>query len=470
MMPRAARPRDRRARSRAAGATAAVGLPGIVRPEQQRAAGVLVADPARGRAASRRRAAPAPRAGPRAPRPSRRSGTRSPGRARCRATGRAGAGGAAATRRAPWCRRTRCTSVGVDLDAEAGAAIQRRGRARAASAVPIVGGYDVAPGAAASSAASATSGIGSTGLPIEQSTTPPGTASASRRSASSRSCGYGGGTKPACVAPASPMGRDYPAVGAVAVDTVDRGDELHEPSDDRVGQPGPDPRPGLLVHLDEHLAVAVQRRRARRRGRTAPAARRSASSARSRSPSRASSSGTPSPVAAETTTASGCARQQVARASRGSAVSVFVNTSCSGTPSASISPSTAAHRLDPAVDVVVGGVDEVHDEVGVRDLLQRRAERLDQLVREAADEADRVGEEHRLAAREPQPARARDRASRTGGPRPAPSASVSRLSSVDFPAFVYPTSATVDERAPVAATCAASRGCGRAARGRARAS
>ena len=42
----------------------------------------------------------------------------------------------------------------------------------------------------------ATSGTASHGVPIEQSTTPPGNASACRSSARSRSYGYGGGTKP----------------------------------------------------------------------------------------------------------------------------------------------------------------------------------------------------------------------------------------------------------------------------------
>ena len=49
-------------------------------------------------------------------------------------------------------------------------------------------------------------------------------------------------------------------------------------------------------------------------------------------------------------------------------------------------------------------VDDVHQQVGVGDLLERRAERLDELVRQAAHEADGVGEQHGLAAGEAQPA------------------------------------------------------------------
>ena len=53
-----------------------------------------------------------------------------------------------------------------------------------------------------------------------------------------------------------------------------------------------------------------------------------------------------------------------------------------------------AHRGDLALGVGVRAVDDVQDQVGVGDLLQRRAERLDELVRQVADEADGVG--HRV--------------------------------------------------------------------------
>ncbi len=51
---------------------------------------------------------------------------------------------------------------------------------------------------------------------------------------------------------------------------------------------------------------------------------------------------------------------------------------------------------DLALGVGVGAVDDVQDQVGVGDLLQRRAERLDQLVRQVPDEADGVA--HRVDA------------------------------------------------------------------------
>ena len=51
-----------------------------------------------------------------------------------------------------------------------------------------------------------------------------------------------------------------------------------------------------------------------------------------------------------------------------------------------------AHGGDLALGVGVRAVDDVHDQVGVGDLLQRRAERLDELVGQVADEPDGVGE------------------------------------------------------------------------------
>ena len=46
----------------------------------------------------------------------------------------------------------------------------------------------------------------------------------------------------------------------------------------------------------------------------------------------------------------------------------------------------------------------MHQEIGVGNLFERRSERLDELVRQAAHEPDRVREQHRLATRQPQPA------------------------------------------------------------------
>ena len=53
-----------------------------------------------------------------------------------------------------------------------------------------------------------------------------------------------------------------------------------------------------------------------------------------------------------------------------------------------------AHGGELALGVGVRPVDDVQDQVGVGDLLQRRAERLDELVRQVPDEPDGVG--HRV--------------------------------------------------------------------------
>ena len=53
--------------------------------------------------------------------------------------------------------------------------------------------------------------------------------------------------------------------------------------------------------------------------------------------------------------------------------------------------------------VRVGDVAQMHDEVGLDHLLQRRAEGGDQVRRQVGDEADRVGQDHRRAVRQLQP-------------------------------------------------------------------
>ena len=62
-----------------------------------------------------------------------------------------------------------------------------------------------------------------------------------------------------------------------------------------------------------------------------------------------------------------------------------------------------AHRGDLTVGVGGAGVDDVHEVVGERGDLERALERLDETVRQAADEADGVGEQHRLAAGQREP-------------------------------------------------------------------
>ncbi len=51
--------------------------------------------------------------------------------------------------------------------------------------------------------------------------------------------------------------------------------------------------------------------------------------------------------------------------------------------------------------VGVRAVDHVHDQVRVGHFLQRRAERLDELMREVPDESDSVGQRARHAGRQP---------------------------------------------------------------------
>ncbi len=51
-----------------------------------------------------------------------------------------------------------------------------------------------------------------------------------------------------------------------------------------------------------------------------------------------------------------------------------------------------AHRRDLALGVGVRAVDDVQQQVGLGDLLERGAERLDELVRQGAHEADGVDE------------------------------------------------------------------------------
>ena len=55
-------------------------------------------------------------------------------------------------------------------------------------------------------------------------------------------------------------------------------------------------------------------------------------------------------------------------------------------------PDHVSHGLQLRGGVGVRGVDDMQDDVGVADLLQGRAERLDELVREVAHEADGVGQ------------------------------------------------------------------------------
>ena len=52
-----------------------------------------------------------------------------------------------------------------------------------------------------------------------------------------------------------------------------------------------------------------------------------------------------------------------------------------------------AHRRDLGQRIVIGAVDDMHQQVGVGDLFQCRLERLDQLGRQMPDESDGVGQD-----------------------------------------------------------------------------
>ena len=78
--------------------------------------------------------------------------------------------------------------------------------------------------------------------------------------------------------------------------------------------------------------------------------------------------------------------------------SALLNTSSSGTSPAPISASTVAHGVDLRLGIGGRRVDDVDEQVGLGHDLERGLERLDELVGQLADEADGVGEQHRLAA------------------------------------------------------------------------
>ena len=64
-----------------------------------------------------------------------------------------------------------------------------------------------------------------------------------------------------------------------------------------------------------------------------------------------------------------------------------------------------AHSIELAERIGGAGIDDVHEVVGERGDLERALEGLDQSVRQVAHEPDRVGEQHRLAARQRQSTR-----------------------------------------------------------------
>ena len=104
----------------------------------------------------------------------------------------------------------------------------------------------------------------------------------------------------------------------------------------------------------------------------------------------------PSPLSALTATEPSC-RSTRFLATSGSA-SHLLNTNSSGTCAAPISDEHLAHRRDLALGIGRGAVDDVDEVVAAAGHLERALERLDQSVRQVAHEADRVGDQHRLAA------------------------------------------------------------------------
>ena len=63
--------------------------------------------------------------------------------------------------------------------------------------------------------------------------------------------------------------------------------------------------------------------------------------------------------------------------------------------------------FDLFLDARMGGVDDVHEQVGLVDFFERRLEGFDEMVRELADEADGIGQQAGLAAGEGDLARGR---------------------------------------------------------------
>src|SRR5207244_2242401 len=101
-------------------------------------------------------------------------------------------------------------------------------------------------------------GIASTGVPTEQSTRPPGTASATERSSRKRSCGYGGGTNPGAAMNRRLPGPVRRSGGCAAAFAVPH-DELAEAADTRLGDSGTDAGLLVTVHFDEHVTFAMER-------------------------------------------------------------------------------------------------------------------------------------------------------------------------------------------------------------------
>ena len=120
----------------------------------------------------------------------------------------------------------------------------------------------------------------------------------------------------------------------------------------------------------------------------------------------------------------------------GGSRSILLKTSSSGV---SLEPDLrehAPHRGDAALEVLRRGVHHVQEQVRLAQLLEGGAEGRDEVGREVADEAHRVGDDHLALPREAQPPRRRVEGREHAGPRPARGVPVSARSRVLFPAFV----------------------------------
>ena len=156
----------------------------------------------------------------------------------------------------------------------------------------------------------------------------------------------------------------------------------------------------------------------------------------------------PLPRCADTATEPGSARSSAATSS-GSAWSTLFHTSSSGRSCDVDRTQHLAHRVDALLGTRRAGVDDVHEQIDGGGLVERGAEGLDELVRKALDEPNRVGQQHGLT-----PGSASRRvvgssvvnswsATRASGGAvspfvraPARSLATNRFNSVDLPALV----------------------------------
>ena len=149
----------------------------------------------------------------------------------------------------------------------------------------------------------------------------------------------------------------------------------------------------------------------------------------------ARSSSIPAPVRAETTTAPGSWRCAAWRCASAAGPIGLVEHDQLGHVAGADVGQHGADGADLTDRVGIGRVDHVHQQVGLGRLLQRRGERLDQVVRQVPDEADGVGQRVDPAvvvcARRVVGSRVANSASSTSTPAP-----VSRFSRLDLPALV----------------------------------